>query len=85
VQAGVGADLRAKVLDARPTSLDGYPGRQYALELPESKMPGGGTYRARAYLVNQRLYQVVAVTPRANASPTDAEKFFRSFRLSAGR
>ena len=85
VQIGVEADLRAKVLDERPTSLDGYPGRQYTLELPESKLPGGGIYKVRAYLVKQRLYQVVAVTPKANASSTDAEKFFQSFRLSAQR
>ena len=85
VRIGVAADLQAKALDERPTSLDGHPGRQYTLELPESRLPGGGLYKARAYLVKQRLYQVVTVTPWANASSTDAEKFFQSFRLSAQR
>jgi hypothetical protein len=85
VQISVEADLRAQVLDERPTSLDGYPGWQYTLELPESKLPGGGIYKARAYLVKQRLYQVVAVTPKADAPSKDAEEFVQSFRLSAER
>jgi hypothetical protein len=85
VRIGVEADLQAKLLDERPTSLEGYPGRQYRLEVPESRFPGGGIYKVRAYLVKQRLYQVVAVTPKATVSSMDAEKFFQSFRLSAKR
>jgi hypothetical protein len=85
VRIGVEADLQAKLLDERPTSLDGYPGRQYRLEVPASRFPGGGIYRVRAYLVKQRLYQVVAVTPKATVSSMDSEKFFQSFRLSAKR
>src|SRR5262249_8676756 len=85
VRIGVEADLRPKWLDERPTSPDGYPGRQHTLELPESKLPGGGIYKVRAYLVKQRLDQVEAVTPKANASSTDPERFFQSFRLSAKR
>jgi hypothetical protein len=85
VRIGVEADLQAKLLDERLTSLDGYPGRQYRLEVPESRFPGGGIYKVRAYLVKQRLYQVVALTPNAPVSSMDAEKFFQSFRLSAKR
>ena len=85
VQIGVVEHLRDKVLDERPTWLDGHPGRKYTLELPESKLARWGHLQGLPYLVKQRLYQVVAVMPKANASSEDARKFFGSFRLSAKR
>jgi hypothetical protein len=55
---------------------------EIAVELPESSgMPGGAMYRARLYLVGNRLYQVIYVALKDNDNPADYQKLFDSFQL----
>jgi hypothetical protein len=64
----------SKLTSARDITLDGYPGRELALEVS-----GKGKVHYRLYLVNNRLYQVVAQQARPSAETV--EKFFNSFQL----
>jgi hypothetical protein len=55
-----------------------YPGREILLEKPGET----AVYRARMYLVNNRLYQVVIVSTKDVATNKDTDNYFESFKLS---
>lgn len=58
----------------RETSLNGYPGRIFMIDLGNDSV-----YTACIYVVGNRLYQNVAVTPKAMAGGADTIRFFDSF------
>ena len=43
--------------------------------------PAVGFYRARLYLVGQRLYQVVVAGPREDIQGQDADRYLNSLKL----
>jgi hypothetical protein len=53
-----------------------HPGLAFKFDVPEL-----GQYRARIYLVNQRLYQVVVMGPKEWTEGEDVKRFLDSFQL----
>lgn len=57
-------------------SLNGYPGREFEIEAPNSKQ----TVHCRSFLVENRLYMLLMVVPTGEQS-SNTQKFFESFTL----
>ena len=55
-----------------------YPGHDITIELPGNQ----GFYRAKVYLVGDRLYQVVALGPDEFIKSKPVEEYFKSFKLA---
>lgn len=60
--------------------ISGNAGRQVTAEVPESAVAGGAALRARVYLVGTKLYEVIAVVPKAEADA--AARFLDSFEVN---
>jgi len=73
---GCVANLDGKLLSDKKIKLGGHPGRDIQVEVD-----GKHIFRARVYLVEQRLYQVVVFGPKDLATSKDALKFLDSFEL----
>jgi len=75
-----GEASHGKLLSMTEIELDGYPGREFIVELPDSM------FRMRYYLVGSRFYQIAVRTintaevARSMVEMTD--EFFASFKLS---
>lgn len=72
-QAGSVANVKGRVVAEKKIALGQHPGREYQLSTPQ------GGYRARIYLVGERLYQNIVMGPVTPSE--DADKFFDSFQL----
>lgn len=57
-----------------------YPGREFAAK--KTGQDSEVVYNWRVYLVGRRLYQLAAVTNKADAASPDVPKFLTSFQLS---
>jgi len=70
--------VQGRLLNESRINLNGAPGRELKL-----KAPGGLIIQSRIYLVNQRLYQLIVVTPENKAASLSGSirGFFQSFRL----
>lgn len=75
------ANMQAQLVSEQSISLDGYPGRHIVFAIPDTRIPGGGAGVSRLYLVRHRFYQLLALGPKGQAAPADAEQFLNSFRL----
>lgn len=64
----------AKLLVEKETNVGDYPGRVFMIDLGD-----GSAYTVCIYLVNNRLYQNLAVTPKAKAGGPTVVKFLESF------
>lgn len=70
---------QGKLLRSKEIKLDNvHPGLEFEFEIPHG---AGGVYRSRAYLVKDRLYQVIAVGQKDFATSKDADRFLGSFKL----
>ncbi len=79
---GAAKNVNGTVVSEKPIELAGHPGLEIAVETPASaKMPGGAMYRARIYLVGNRLYQVIYVALKKEEHAADYQKLFDSFHL----
>jgi hypothetical protein len=67
--------------DEKEIELDGHPGREMTLELPDSKVKGGGIYKTRIYLVGHAHLQVITLAPKSEANLKEINAFLDSFRL----
>jgi hypothetical protein len=69
---------KLKVLNQQDISLGSYPGREFKFETPGERIVS-----YRAYLVEQRLYQIIAEIPKDRESTlsSDRERFLSSFQL----
>ena len=72
------SDRKLKLLKQQDIKLNEYPGKEFQFEAP-----GETIITYRAYLVDNRLYQVISEIPKSagNASSSDSEKFLNSFQL----
>ena len=72
------SDKNIKLLNQQDISLGQHPGKEFKFEAPGEKI-----VQYRAYLVEQRLYQVIAELPKVRESTlsSDTEKFLSSFQL----
>ena len=66
----------SKLLVEKETNVGDFPGRVFVLDLGD-----GSAYTACIYLVGNRLYQNVAVTPKAMAGGPKVVKFLESFTV----
>jgi hypothetical protein len=74
---GAMKNIKGKTLSEGKISLvNKYPGRQFQIEAEKI-----GIHRANVYLVNNRLYQIVARGPKDAVTSPDATKYFESFKL----
>jgi hypothetical protein len=79
---GAVQNVNGTVVDEKPIELSGYPGLEIAIELPaDASAPDGAMYRARLYLIGNRLYQVIYVALKPADNPDDYQKLFDSFQL----
>lgn len=71
-------DRTIKLINQQDISLGRYPGKEFKFEAPGEKL-----VKYRAYLVNQRLYQIISEIPqdRETMLSDDVEKFMNSFQL----
>jgi len=75
---GALANTKGKLLGEQNISLDGFPGREIVIEVP-----GKGLMKLRAFLVRQRLFQVMAVGTKDKIDHEDTAKYLTSFRFLA--
>jgi hypothetical protein len=71
------SNVQGKLLSELIISLDKYPGREIRIEAADGKH----TVKTRIYLVKNRLYQVLVVTPKEGSFSNDVTKFLDSFKL----
>jgi hypothetical protein len=64
-------------------SLEGHPGRELVID-GTGEDGRGLTIRGRLFMAKNRLYQVMAVTPRAQANTKEIDDFLQSFKLLGG-
>jgi hypothetical protein len=74
VEGALGSKANLKKSD--PISIDGHPGREFT-----GTVKDGYEYTSRAYLVNQRLYQLNIVSTPGKVPAEDKKKYFDSFKL----
>jgi len=75
---GALANTKGRLVAEESMSLDGFPGREFTIDIP-----GKGMMKLRAYLVRQRLYQIMAVGTKERIDHEDTAKYLTSFRLLA--
>jgi hypothetical protein len=81
--AGV-KEVNGKLVTDTEVKLDDkYPGRDFTAVVDTAKYPKDGQIHCRLYLVNGRLYQLLAVGTKAFLEQADTARFFDSFRLQS--
>lgn len=70
-------NLKGKTLKNEEITIGKHPGRELLVELPNKSQ-----YRAQIYLVNNRLYQVVALGPKSFVKSETTDDYFKSFKLA---
>jgi hypothetical protein len=75
---GAVANMQGKLAGEKDIKLGDYPGREIQIDVAGGKQ----LFRARVYLVDQRLYQVVVMGTKEAATSKDADKFLDSFKLA---
>jgi hypothetical protein len=80
-QGGVASSGGGRVASDKKVMLGELPGREIKIDLPSSKVAGGGVIHARYFLKDKRLYQVVYRGPKAKLKPDEIAAFLDSFRI----
>ncbi len=78
---GMLGEYSARVTNEKRILLDSYPGKEFSFEgtIKNTRFTG----YSRIFLVDQRLYQLIAIGERAVVDKEDVDRFFLSFeRLS---
>jgi len=78
---GALANMSGTLVYEESVSLDEYPGRHIIYEISEEAIPGGGEGVLRAYLVDGRLFQLMALGVKGELPAEDVERFLTSFQL----
>jgi hypothetical protein len=74
---GAIANMEGKLAKEKDIKLGDHPGREVLIDVSGSKR----LFRARVYLVDQRLYQVVVFGTKEAAMSREADKYLDSFKL----
>lgn len=77
---GAVANLGGTLVSEEDIDLEGNPGRSLVIDATTSQ-DQSATINSRIYLVDNRLYQVLIVSPEGEGAPEDAENFLDSFDL----
>jgi hypothetical protein len=75
---GAVANSKGRLVSEQHLSLDGFPGRAFTVDVQ-----GKGLLKARAFLVRQRLYTIIAAGTQETIQHEETETFLTSFRLLA--
>jgi len=75
---GAVGNVKGKLLEEKKIKVDAFPGREITFEALGGMFIG----RSRIYLVKERLYQVMVLSPKAAGLPKDAGKYLDSFKLT---
>jgi hypothetical protein len=67
--------------EEKEIEMNGHPGRELVLDLPDSRFRGGAIYKTRIYLVGRTQYQVITASSKAKERPGQMKAFLESFRL----
>jgi hypothetical protein len=78
---GAASNSGAQITSKKSITLSGYPGLETDMEVPTSKVPGGGRVACRIYWVAPRIYIVCAGGPESSPVYTSRAKFLDSFRF----
>jgi hypothetical protein len=79
---GAVKNVKGKVLVKQEITLEQYPGRDVTIEFPDRPdYAGGGIVRLKLYLVNQRIYEVMTISVKADLLADAHKKFINSFTL----
>ncbi len=77
-------NVHGTVTSEHSITIDGHPGKEFTgngISPDDPKQEG--TFTARVYWVNPRLYQVLYVRPKTDATASeDGQKFLDSFKLT---
>lgn len=69
-------NIKGKLLNENVLDFHGNPGRELEVELPNK-----ATLKSRIILINNRLYQVMAISNSKKTLNTNCPKFFDSFKV----
>ena len=75
---GAAENMQGKLMSEKEVKLGDHPGREIQISVANGRQ----LFRARVYLVEQRLYQVVVFGTKEAATSKDADKFMDSFKLA---
>ncbi|MEO0987458.1 MAG: hypothetical protein AAFY20_18195 [Cyanobacteria bacterium J06639_14] len=77
---GALGNLNGTIVSEEAIALDGNPGRSLVIDTVD---PTGdeATIKSRIYLVNNRLYQILVVSPKDQAQEAKFDAFLESFTL----
>lgn len=75
---GAVANLEGKLASEKDIKLGKHPGREIRIDVAKGKQ----LFRARVYLVGQRLYQVIVLGTPETATSKEADQFLDSFKLA---
>lgn len=75
---GALASTKGTLINEQNLSLDGFPGREINVNLPDR-----GLMKLRVFMVRQRLFQVMAMGTKEIIEHEDTAKYLASFRLLA--
>ena len=75
---GAVANLEGKLANEKDIKLGEHPGREIQIDVANGKQ----LFRVRVYLVDQRLYQVVILGTKEQATSKTADRFLDSFKLA---
>ncbi|HST54181.1 MAG TPA: hypothetical protein VLJ61_19390 [Pyrinomonadaceae bacterium] len=84
---GAVQNVHGHVTSEHAITIDGHPGKEFTGDgtSPDASKQEG-TFTARVYWVNPRLYQVLYVRPKTTSAPSeDGQKFLDSFKLSGSK
>jgi hypothetical protein len=68
--------MNAKLISETTISLHGYDGNEFTAEVED-----GSAVKGRVYIVDNRLYMLIAVDTKGNGDQPSVERFLTSFEL----
>ncbi len=80
VQGGI-ANANGKLARQQAISLGKFPGREVEFDAPAQGAQPAMHVKARYFLADNRLYQVLVIAQQNKGLPDAAQKFFESFQL----
>jgi hypothetical protein len=72
---GAVSNVNGELVSDAPVSLNEHPGREFTASAQ------GLSLRARIFLVENRLYQIMAVVPKGQENSEEVDRFLQSFQL----
>jgi|GEM_PF-1351105 len=80
-QSGAVGNVNGQLISSKDIDIATYPGKEIVFNIPKSeRMPPGGIGKARFYLVDNRLYQIMSIQGGSKLSAA-TNQFLDSFEL----